>query len=106
MHYKYSVEPGTWNPEKRNNYNLIDAVSRHTIQVFPNCWAAIMVSMDNAGMWNLRSNIWERNYLGQQLYLSVRLHKRSLRDEYNMPDNALFCGIVADMPKPTLYSLQ
>lgn len=100
------MEPGTWNPDKRKSYNLIDAVSRYTIQVFPNCWAAILVSMDNAGMWNLRSNIWERNYLGQQLYLSVRLHKRSLRDEYNMPDNALLCGIVANMSKPTPYSLQ
>ncbi|KAK8619925.1 hypothetical protein V6N13_066422 [Hibiscus sabdariffa] len=29
----YRVETGRWSPEKRMNYNLLDAVSRHTVQV-------------------------------------------------------------------------
>ncbi|KAK8590960.1 hypothetical protein V6N13_031030 [Hibiscus sabdariffa] len=29
------IETGTWSPEKRMNYNLLDAMSRHTIQMFP-----------------------------------------------------------------------
>ncbi|CAB4312557.1 unnamed protein product [Prunus armeniaca] len=98
--------PGTWTPEKRSNYNLLDAVSRYTVQVFPKSWAAIMLTFDNAGMWNVRSEQPERRYLGQQFYVGVENIARSLRNEYNMPDNALVCGIVKDMPKPApLFSI-
>ncbi|KAK9274130.1 hypothetical protein L1049_018944 [Liquidambar formosana] len=100
-----SIEPGRWSPERRKNYNLLDAVSRHTIQVYPKSWAAIFLTFDNAGMWNLRSELFERQYLGQQLYISVLSPARSLRDEYNMPDNAELCGIVKDLPKPPPYSI-
>ena len=93
------VEPGQWSPEKRKCYNLLDAVSRHTIQVFPKSWAAIMLTFDNAGMWNLRSEMAENRYLGQQLYVSVLSPNRSLRDEYNLPETQLVCGIVKDMHK-------
>lgn len=98
-----AIEPGKWSPEKRKNYNLLDTVSRHNIQVYPNSWAAIMLTLDNAGMWNLRSEMWERVYLGQQLYISVVSPERSLRDEYNIPDNALICGVVKGLPKPPSY---
>ncbi|KDP30647.1 hypothetical protein JCGZ_16212 [Jatropha curcas] len=101
--FAVAVEPGTWTPEKRNNYNLLDAVSRHTVQVYPKSWAAILLTFDNAGMWNIRSEIWEKTYLGQQLYASVLSPARSLRDEYNIPDNALLCGLVKDLPKPPPY---
>lgn len=100
-----SVEPGRWTPEKRKSYNLLDAVSRHTIQVFPKSWAAIMLTFDNAGMWNLRSELAERRYLGQELYISVLSPERSLRDEYNIPDDALLCGIVKDLAKPPPYTI-
>ncbi|KAG4906394.1 hypothetical protein JHK84_054904 [Glycine max] len=102
--FALAVEPGKWTPEKRKNYNLLDAISRHTIQVFPNSWAAIMLTFDNAGMWNLRSEMAENRYLGQQLYVSVLSPNRSLRDEYNLPETQLLCGIVKDMPKPPPYS--
>ncbi|KAM5582178.1 L-ascorbate oxidase [Rosa sericea] len=98
--FAVAIEPGRWDPEKRKNYNLLDAVSRHTIQVYPKSWAAIMTSFDNPGMWNIRSEHPERRYLGQQLYITVPNPNRSTRDEYNMPDTALVCGIVKDMPKP------
>ena len=100
-----SVEPGRWSPEKRKNYNLLDAVSRHTIQVFPKSWAAILLTLDNAGMWNLRSELTENRYLGQQMYFSVQSPARSLRDEYNIPDNTLLCGLVKDMPLPPPYTI-
>ncbi|KAI5321024.1 hypothetical protein L3X38_030094 [Prunus dulcis] len=102
--FAVAIEPGRWAPEKRKNYNLLDGVSRHTIQVFPKSWAAIMLTFDNAGMWNVRSEQSERRYLGQQFYVSVLSPARSLRDEYNLPDNALVCGIVKDLPKPPPYS--
>ncbi|XP_042487304.1 L-ascorbate oxidase homolog [Macadamia integrifolia] len=102
--FAVAIETGKWTPEKRKNYNLLDAVSRSTIQVYPYSWAAIMLTFDNAGLWNLRSTMGERFYLGQQLYISVLSPARSLRDEYNLPDDALLCGIVKDMPKPPPYS--
>nr|GMC96173.1 L-ascorbate oxidase homolog [Ipomoea batatas]GME14483.1 L-ascorbate oxidase homolog [Ipomoea batatas]GME21290.1 L-ascorbate oxidase homolog [Ipomoea batatas] len=102
--FAVAIEPGRWSPEKRKNYNLVDAVSRHSIQVYPNSWAAIMTTMDNAGMWNLRSDMWEKAYLGQQLYFSVLSPERSLRDEYNLPENQQLCGLVKGMSMPPPYS--
>ncbi|KAF7803848.1 L-ascorbate oxidase-like protein [Senna tora] len=99
-----ATEPGQWNPEKRKNYNLLDAVSRHTVQVFPNCWAAILLTFDNAGMWNFRSELAENHYLGQQMYFSVLSPNRSLRDEYNLMNTTQICGIVKDLPTPPPYS--
>ncbi|KAK3000808.1 hypothetical protein RJ639_022456 [Escallonia herrerae] len=103
--FPVAIEAGKWTPEKRKNYNLVDAVSRNTIQVYPKSWAAIMTTLDNAGMWNLGSMLLERQYLGEQLYFSVVSPARSLRDEYNIPDNALLCGIVKDLPKPSPYGV-
>ncbi|KAJ0979158.1 hypothetical protein J5N97_014632 [Dioscorea zingiberensis] len=96
---------GKWTTESRKTYNLLDTVSRHVIQVYPKSWTAIALTFDNAGMWNLRSNIWERQYLGQQLYVSVVSPARSLRDEYNIPTNALLCGSVVNLPLPPPYTI-
>ncbi|KAM5576382.1 L-ascorbate oxidase [Rosa sericea] len=81
-----------WTPDMRRRYNLADAVPRHTVQVYPLGWSAVMVSLDNKGMWNLRSAIWSRRYLGQQLYIRVWNDEKSLLTENDIPQNALFCG--------------
>ncbi|XP_024008345.1 L-ascorbate oxidase homolog isoform X1 [Eutrema salsugineum] len=86
------MELGKWSPASRKVYNLNDAVSRCTVQVYPRSWTAIYVALDNVGMWNLRSESWERQYLGQQLYMRVYTTSTSLRDEYQIPTNALLCG--------------
>ncbi|KAK1276827.1 hypothetical protein QJS04_geneDACA005676 [Acorus gramineus] len=83
---------GQWSPASRAGYNLFDAVSRHTVQVFPNSWTSIFISLDNKGMWNIRSAMWERQYLGQQFYLRVWSPTQSFSTEYNIPSNALLCG--------------
>lgn len=103
--YWCRIEPGRWTPEKRKNYNLLDTISRNTIQVYPHSWAAVFLTLDNAGMWSVRSVSAERSYLGQQLYISVLSPNRSLRDEYNLPDNDLLCGIVKGMPDPAPYTI-
>ncbi|XP_073309777.1 L-ascorbate oxidase homolog [Primulina huaijiensis] len=102
--FAVAIEPGRWSPDKRKLYNLQDAVSRNTIQVYPNSWATVMTTLDNAGMWNLRSEMLERTYLGQQMYVSVLSPAKSLRDEYNIPESQQLCGIVKGLPKPTPYS--
>lgn len=83
---------GQWTDASRSKYNLVDAPTRHTVQVYPNSWTSIFVSLDNQGMWNLRSAIWERQYLGQQLYLRVYSPTKSLSNEYDIPNNVLLCG--------------
>ncbi|KAK6115681.1 hypothetical protein DH2020_007950 [Rehmannia glutinosa] len=89
---KISMDGGQWSSGSRSQYNLRDAVSRCTVQVYPNSWTAIYVALDNVGMWNLRSEFWARQYLGQQTYLRVYTTSTSLRDEYPIPKNALLCG--------------
>ncbi|KAL6982629.1 hypothetical protein U1Q18_016017 [Sarracenia purpurea var. burkii] len=86
------MDGGSWSPASRNEYNLRDAVSRYTVQVYPSSWTAIYVALDNVGMWNVRSEYWARQYLGQQFYLRVYTASTSLRDEYPIPKNALLCG--------------
>ncbi|ERN10137.1 L-ascorbate oxidase homolog isoform X1 [Amborella trichopoda] len=83
---------GQWKSDSWRTYNLVDAVSRHTTQVYPNSWTAIYLSMDNQGMWNARSAMWARQYLGQQLYFRVFSSERSLAREYSIPHNTLLCG--------------
>ncbi|KZV33180.1 L-ascorbate oxidase [Dorcoceras hygrometricum] len=86
------MDGGQWSSASRNQYNLRDAVTRCTVQVYPKSWTAIYVALDNVGMWNLRSEFWARQYLGQQFYLRVYTTSTSLRDEYPIPKNALLCG--------------
>ncbi|KAG6750070.1 hypothetical protein POTOM_047148 [Populus tomentosa] len=67
------------------------------IQVYPESWTAVYVPLDNVGMWNVRSENWARQYLGQQFYLRVYSPANSWRDEYPIPTNALLCGRAAGL---------
>nr|POE75212.1 l-ascorbate oxidase like [Quercus suber] len=62
------------------------------MQVYPRSWTAIYMALDNVGMWNIRSENWARQYLGQQFYLRVYSPANSWRDEYPIPKNAILCG--------------
>lgn len=62
------------------------------MQVYPRSWTAIYMALDNVGMWNIRSENWARQYLGQQFYLRVFSPANSWRDELPIPKNALLCG--------------
>jgi iron transport multicopper oxidase len=86
---------GKWSTDARSTYNLVDAMYRSTVQVYPMSWTAVLVYLDNEGMWNLRSQNLERRYLGQELYLRVSQGSSEVpdpRDELPMPSNALLCG--------------
>lgn len=86
------MDGGQWTTSSRNGYNLRDAVARCTTQVYPYSWTAIYVALDNVGMWNLRTEFWARQYLGQQFYLRVYTASTSIRDEFPIPKNARLCG--------------
>ncbi|KAG4948787.1 hypothetical protein JHK82_041971 [Glycine max] len=68
---------GQWTPTSRAYYNLRDAIPRCTTQVYPKSWAAIYIALDNVGMWNVRSENWARQYLGQQFYHRVYTSSKS-----------------------------
>ncbi|WOL10413.1 hypothetical protein Cni_G19168 [Canna indica] len=89
------MDGGQWSSASRKNYNLRDAVARCTVQVYPKSWSAIYMPLDNVGMWNVRSENWARQYLGQQFYLRVYSPANSWRDENPIPRNALLCGRAA-----------
>ncbi|CAI9756620.1 unnamed protein product [Fraxinus pennsylvanica] len=86
------MDGGQWTPASRPRYNLRDTVARCTTQVYPKSWTAIYIALDNVGIWNIRSENWARQYLGQQFYLRVYTPSTSWRDEYPIPRNALLCG--------------
>ncbi|KAI3437400.1 uncharacterized protein J3R85_005381 [Psidium guajava] len=90
--YVVGYGSGLWTPDMRKRYNMADAIYRHTVQVYQLSWSAILVSLDNKGMWNLRSAIWSKRYLGQQLYVRVWNNEKSIFTEYDAPPNALLCG--------------
>ncbi|KAL0391888.1 UNVERIFIED_CONTAM: Monocopper oxidase-like protein SKS1 [Sesamum radiatum] len=88
---------GIWDEGKRATYNMVDAIYRSTVQVYPLSWTAILIKLDNMGMWNLRSQDAEKWYMGQELYIRVKgveqdPTKISPRDESPIPQNVIKCG--------------
>ncbi|KAI5054678.1 hypothetical protein GOP47_0029823 [Adiantum capillus-veneris] len=86
------LQSGEWTPESRASYNLIDAISRSTIEVYPMSWTTILVMTDNKGMWNLRSQHLQRQYLGQEVYIRIVDDLNSTKFENPIPSNVLLCG--------------
>ena len=69
------------------------------IQVFPEAWTAILVSLDNVGIWNLRSENLKSWYLGQETYVNVVNPEITNKTELSVPDNAIYCGELASLQK-------
>ncbi|XAR66142.1 L-ascorbate oxidase [Bertholletia excelsa] len=91
---------GEWTENNRGSYNKWDAVSRSTVQVFPGGWTAVLVSLDNPGAWNLRTENQDRWYLGQETYMRIVNPKEDGTTELAAPDNVLYCGALAHLQKP------
>ena len=54
-------------------------------------------------MCNPRFTIWPSRYMGQELYLQVWNAEHSLRTEYDIPENALRCGLAPPKQKNSEY---
>lgn len=92
---------GNWTENNRGSYNKWDAISRSTTQVFPGGWTAVYVSLDNVGVWNLRTENLDRWYLGQETYMRiVNPEDTGNKTESPVPDNALYCGALKIRQKP------
>lgn len=66
--------------------------------MFPGAWTAILVSLDNAGIWNLRAENLDSWYLGQEVYMSV-VNPEMDTSEVSLPDNAIYCGLLSSLQK-------
>uniref|UniRef100_A0A2N9HZ66 Plastocyanin-like domain-containing protein n=1 Tax=Fagus sylvatica TaxID=28930 RepID=A0A2N9HZ66_FAGSY len=89
---------GVWTENSRGIYNKWDGVARCTTQVFPGAWTAILVSLDNAGTWNLRAENLNSWYLGQEVYVNV-LNPENDTQESPLPDNTIYCGLLSSLQK-------
>ncbi|KAL7113671.1 hypothetical protein ACP275_04G074800 [Erythranthe tilingii] len=92
------MDYGVWTENSRSTYNKWDGVARSTTQVFPGAWTAILVSLDNAGIWNLRTQNLDSWYLGQESYISV-VNPENDNDEVQLPDNVIYCGVLSPLQK-------
>ncbi|KAI3756517.1 hypothetical protein L1987_56338 [Smallanthus sonchifolius] len=91
---------GEWTNDSRGTYNKWDGIARTTTQVYPGAWTAILISLDNVGVWNLRTENLDSWYLGQETYVRIVNPEKNNKTELPIPDNALFCGALSRMQKP------
>ncbi|KAJ7559976.1 hypothetical protein O6H91_04G109200 [Diphasiastrum complanatum] len=94
-------DTGIWTNASRQEYNRWDAILRSTFQVFPNSWTAVLFELDSDGMWNIRSQILQQEYLGQQFYMRVFNPQGFLITESPPPANLLYCGELAHLQPPS-----
>ncbi|PQQ18439.1 monocopper oxidase-like protein SKU5 [Prunus yedoensis var. nudiflora] len=94
------MDYGDWTENSRGTYNKWDGIARSTIQVYPGAWTAILISLDNVGVWNIRAENLDSWYLGQETYIKVVNPEATNKTELPLPDNALFCGALSKMQKP------
>lgn len=58
------------------------------------------VSLDNVGVWNLRTENLDRWYLGQETYMRiVNPEDTGNNTDSPVPDNALYCGALKSRQK-------
>ncbi|KAM0895957.1 hypothetical protein ACQ4PT_023485 [Festuca glaucescens] len=102
------MDYGLWTENSRGTYNKWDGVARSTIQVFPGAWTAVLVFLDNAGIWNLRVENLDSWYLGQELYISVvnPEEDHSANTGLPLPDNTIFCGALSSLQREQSHRFQ
>ncbi|XVF10789.1 hypothetical protein REPUB_Repub07fG0213500 [Reevesia pubescens] len=99
------MDYGEWTENSRGTYNKWDGIARTTAQVYPGAWTAILISLDNVGVWNLRTENLDSWYLGQETYVRVVNPEATNKTEFPIPDNALYCGALNKLQKPQDISL-
>ncbi|KAG6688907.1 hypothetical protein I3842_11G149100 [Carya illinoinensis] len=94
------MDYGEWTENSRGTYNKWDGIARSTTQVYPGAWTAILISLDNVGVWNIRTENLDSWYLGQETYIRVVNPEPTNKTELPLPDNALYCGALSKLQKP------
>ncbi|KAK6937895.1 Multicopper oxidase, type 1 [Dillenia turbinata] len=91
------MDYGIWTENSRSTYNKWDGVARSSTQVFPGAWTAILIYLDNVGIWNLRAENLDSWYLGQEVYVNVVNPEITDKTELPLPDNTIYCGLLSPM---------
>ncbi|KAK1327178.1 Monocopper oxidase-like protein SKU5 [Acorus calamus] len=94
---------GEWTENSRGQYNKWDGVSRCTTQVFPGAWTAILVSLDNVGIWNLRTENLDTWYRGQEVYIRIVNPEITNKTELAQPENTIYCGQLSNKQQPSVH---
>lgn len=95
---------GIWTEDKKSSYNNWDAISRCTVEVYPGGWTAILVSLDNVGVWNIRTENLDRRYLGLETYMRIINPEENGETEMVPPDNVRYCGALKSLQKASTQS--
>lgn len=67
--------------------------------MFPGAWTAILVFLDNDGIWNLRAQNLDSWYLGQETYISVVNPETTDKNDVPLPANVIYCGALSPLQK-------
>ncbi|CAH8279269.1 unnamed protein product [Arabidopsis lyrata] len=102
--YVVAMDFGIWSEDRKGSYNNWDAIARSTIEVYPGAWTAVLVSLDNVGVWNIRVENLDRWYLGQETYMRIVNPEENGSTEMDPPQNVLYCGALQAMQKEQHHS--
>ncbi|KAG2299030.1 hypothetical protein Bca52824_035502 [Brassica carinata] len=72
--------------------------------VYPGAWTAVLISLDNVGVWNIRAENLDRWYLGQETYMRIINPEENDKTEMGLPHNAIYCGALKSLQKEQLRS--
>ncbi|KAM7273218.1 hypothetical protein ACFE04_027882 [Oxalis oulophora] len=98
------MDIGIWTENSRGQYNKWDGISRSTIEVYPGGWTAVLFSLDNTGVWNLRVENLDRWYLGHETYMRIVNPEENGETEEAPPANVLYCGALKSLQKAQEHS--
>ncbi|CAH9112203.1 unnamed protein product [Cuscuta epithymum] len=93
------MDYGEWTENSKGTYNKWDGIARATAQVYPGAWTSILISLDNVGIWNLRTENLDSWYLGQETYIRVVNPEMTNKTEMPIPENVLYCGALQSRQK-------
>ncbi|KAJ4907484.1 Monocopper oxidase-like protein SKS2 [Raphanus sativus] len=102
--YVVAMDFGNWTEDRKGSYNNWDAISRSTIEVYPGAWTAVLMSLDNAGVWNIRVENLDRWYLGRETYIRIVNPEENGKTEMGPPKNVLYCGALKSLQKQQVHS--
>ncbi|CAH8383628.1 unnamed protein product [Eruca vesicaria subsp. sativa] len=101
--YVVAMDFGIWTEDRNGSYNNWDAISRSTIEVYPGAWTAVLMSLDNAGVWNIRVENLDRWYLGRETYIRIINPEENGKTEMGQPKNVLYCGALKSLQKQQFH---
>ncbi|KAG7605699.1 putative L-ascorbate oxidase [Arabidopsis thaliana] len=102
--YVVAMDFGIWSEDRNGSYNNWDAVARSTVEVYPGAWTAVLISLDNVGVWNIRVENLDRWYLGQETYMRIINPEENGSTEMDPPENVMYCGALQAMQKEQHHS--